>query len=364
MSSLFKNVYTAPVNGEFNAVAESAFTDNAICDLTMELFHIAECADIAGIVGGYAVQEGTAQADVLLENIIKTSYGKMKEAFKKFAAKMKAFFEQVRKVLKTFFLKGKDFVKEYKVELTKKSVKGFKYTGYKYNISAGDVASDKMFNAVESGIDTLLSMVMGSPSSYKELLDDEVAFKQALAKATSVDSKDGFADDVAKTLAKVAGLSGVSDITELKQELATLYRGKAANKEQIEDFEGTSVSDMITFIEQSDSKIKSFDKDEKDFDKTIGKIIKVIDKLDGTKGETDEETNAYKLMSKLSSKLTTYLNSGKAPIDVKVAIYKEAASQYESVLKSFLRHRAFRGPVKENTSVTEGMSLVEQMLGL
>lgn len=366
MASLFRNIQTAPTAyaGEFNAVAEAAFTDNAICELTMELFHVAECADIAGVVGGYAVQEGTAQAEVLLENIIKTSYNKMKEAFKKFGAKMKAFFEQVRKVLKSIFMKGKDFVKEYKTELTKKDKKGFKYEGYKYEIEKGTAAADKMFGEASRSVDTMLYVIMGNSTSYKNLLDDEDAFKDALSKvvAGQIKTNDNFADEFAKTMAKAGSLSGVSDITELKQELVSLYRG-GDSKETVEEFEGISVADMCSFVESADKKITEFNNAEKEFDTAINKIIKVIDGLDGKTGETDEQTAAYKLMNKISSKLTTLLNSAKAPLDVKVAMYKEAASQYESVLKSFLRYRGFRGPVKESAAL-EGMSLVEQMLGL
>lgn len=366
MASLFRNLTQSNPEAalEFNAVAEAAFTDNAICELTMELFHVAESADIAGIIGGYAVQEGAAQADVLLENIIKTSYAKIREAFKKFGEKMKAFFEQVRKVLKSIFMKGKDFVKEYKQELKGKSTKGFKYTGYQYQIDKGNTAADKIFDAVESNIEKVLGLFKSnSADTYKTILDDEAAFKEKLGQLQGYKISDNFADSVAKGMAKHAGLSNVDDITELKAELVKLYRG-SEEKEEIKEFEGVSVDAMCSFIEASEAKIGEFTKAEKDFTTAISNIIKVIDSLDNTSGDSAEQTAAYKLMSKVSSKLTTYLNTGKAAIDIKVAIYKEAANSYESVLRSFLRYRAFKGAVKENTSVTEGMSLVDQMLGL
>ena len=358
MASLFKRTQAPSMSGEaFNAIAESTFTDNAICELTMELFHIAECSDIAGVVGGYAVFEGTAQADVVLENILTTSWEKMKQAYKKFAAKMKAFFEKVRKVLKSFFLKGKEFVNEFKAELTKKDKGDFTYEGYVYTIDKGDATSENLFSDVETRINSLLAFAQ-KKVDYKDILNDTDAFKKELAKVSKVDTVENFSDATAKAMAKAAGLKGVTNVTELKDELVLAYRNGDDTKTTVEKFEEISVSDMCAFILESDKKIAGFNKDERNFETTINKIIKVIDSLSGKKGETDAETQAYKLMSKLSGNLTALLNLGKAPVDVKVAIYKEAASQYESVLKSFLRYNP-----KKATTESTAVSLVDQMLG-
>lgn len=321
---------------EVTIVNESEYLGNSIVELTQDLFRVMEASDIADIIGEHQVVSEGASAEVVLENIIMGGFEKLKAAFVKFWNKIKAFFAEIKKQIKLLFMKCEKFVKEFEAELKAKKAKGYKYMSHKYSFDSGVSQTTGIFDGVMGRIEKLLGVDAGKAAD----MNDSDKLKELIASA----SGDGYKTDEKYEETVIKRLkSGCESIGELKTELAKAFRGgnEASDKEELEDFEGSSVTDMIKFIKESGKKISELEKKETKFNSTMSNIIKKIDNL-ATKKETSD--SSYKFANMLSSYLTTLLNIGKAPIDVEVTAIKEISSAYESILKGYIRFK----PAKES----------------
>ena len=318
-----------------NASMESAWLDSACESLVTDIFTVDKAYHVADIMGEVQVLKEGADGHVILEGMISTGINKLKEAFKKFWAKIKAWFAQVKKYFQSLFLQGKNFVKEFGTILEKKETKGFTYHGYKYTLSAGDSKVEAIMGKVNAEVTKCAAGIEKSGDVRDlEKLNDE------LKKVTGID--DMKTEDYSDKFVKGLGISGASNTSELSEDLAKVYRDGADAADEIEDFKAASVGTMLDLVGSIDKKVKDFDKAEKAFEKDVNALIKALDKIE--KKDNDVAFKAAQKFSNIASKL---LNIGKIPHSVKVAAYKEAANSYRSVLGSFYRWK----PAKEAEEV-------------
>lgn len=330
------------------ASMESFWLDSACESLVNDIYSVDRAYRTADIIGEVKVLTEGADPSVLLEGIISSGIEKIKEAFKKFLAKIKEWAAKVKRFFKIIFLKGKDFVKEFGKEIRTKSVKGFKYKGYNYAIEDTDGEVDTMIGTIGKEINTLLSLADGASRDTKvdAITTDDIKGMLNVGDKSSSD----WQDELCKKCK-----SSCSDLTELGEYLTEQYRGGDNDKEEIEDFEGRNdPSDMLSFIEGYDKEIKKVEKDERDFEKEINAIIKNLDKMASTSKKDRTEIKdttgtvvtdkAYKAASTVSSYLSAALTIQKTIVDKKVSMHKEACGAFTTILKSFLRFK----PAKES----------------
>ena len=371
VSTLMSGVTESALNlGEFDysseASMESYWLDAACESLVSDIYSVDRAYLTADVIGEVKTVTEGADPQVLLEGMIATGIEKIKNAFRKFLAKIKEWAAKVKRFFKIIFLKGKDFVKEFGKEIRTKSVKGFKYKGYIYDIEGGNTAVDNIKDTVDGEINRLLSAT-DDDATRANYTDGDAA--QQLTKLNSItddQNASDWQDKLCKDAASSASLGSASDLSELMENLTEKYHGGDSDKQEVEDFEGkdNDPSDMLSFIESSDKSIKQVENDEKKFEKEINGIIKHLDKLAATSKKDradikDEDGNAigdaaYKAASKVSGYLSTALTVQKSAVDKKVAIYKEAAGAYTTILKSFLRYK----PAKESYDFADADSII------
>ena len=325
---------------EMDAMVEEEPTAESWCDaamesMAMELFTIDKAYHVADIIGEAKVLTEGANPEVLLEGMVKSGIAKIKEAFKKFWAKLKSWFAAVKRQFNLIFKTGKDFIKEFKSELDKKDVKGYIYKGYKYQIDKGDGEGLKINSLVRAKVNEITVDALDAENKYNK--DDAAANAKWMAEI-------GFGSDKSQSemeeefVGKEIKCNGAKNIEELRKELTDIYRG-GDEMEEIEDFEVNGKDEMIAFVNNFDKSIKRIEKYESDFDSTMKTIIGALDKLEKSKvGDV-----AYKAAQAMSKQLNMLLAVGKVPSSVAQAIYKEANGQFERALKGYLRFK----PAKE-----------------
>ena len=77
------------------ATMESSWLDYACESLHMDIFNANKAYLVADVMGEVQVIKEGADPEVLLENILTSGFEKLKEAFKKFLAKIKEWFKKV-----------------------------------------------------------------------------------------------------------------------------------------------------------------------------------------------------------------------------------------------------------------------------
>ena len=352
---------------EIKAVATESWTDTALESLMSDIYDIDKAYHTADIIAEVKVIREGADPAVLLEGIVSGGIEKIKNAFKTFWAKLKAWFAAIKRQFKIIFTKGKDFIKEFKTELNKKTEKGFTYTGREFTIAAGDTEGEKIFKAVEAQVNKLTDWSKAEKMTSGDV--DKDAFITFLKdKGLPVDSKDvgmSSSDIQDKFIKDNKFAKGATDISELNERLVEMYHNgnDSDYTTAIDDFANVGKSQMMDFVENYAKAVKEIEKDEKQFDTLMNKIIKAYDGI--SKKDVGENEAAYKQAQYASRAITALLAVGKVPSTVKQAMYKQAAAQYESVLKAFLRWK----PAKESAEVEEnededGDGLLEQAMAM
>lgn len=344
------------------AIATESWMDTALEALVGDIYTVDKAYHTADIIAEVKVIREGADPAVLLEGMVRSGIEKIKNAFKNFWAKLKAWFAAVKRQFKLIFTKGKDFIKEFKVELNKKAVKGFTYVGREYDLDAGDDMGEKVFDEIAGAIVGILNLADGSKlaESSKEdfvaMLAKEAGISDKEANKTAGDIQDDF----------IKGLKvGASDIGELSEKIKEKYH-KGNDDDYtttVDDFANMGKDDMMDFVDGFDKAMKEMEKFEKKFDTTMTKVIKTFDSIEKKDFESNGD-EAYKRAQYVSRYLTALLAVGKVPCNVQQAIYKECNSQCERVLKQFLRWK----PAKEAAEVEEegekDAGLLEQAMAM
>lgn len=330
---------------------ESSTLDSACEALINDIYTVDKAYHTADIIGEVQVLKEGADGEALLEGMISSGIEKLKNAFKKFWAKIQAWFAAVKKYFKSLYLKGKDFVKEFRKEIIDKKATGFKYHAFKYTLeSKGDPLAEKVFNTINDEIDRCAANIKKGADGSRDTSKIEAQLTGSTnARVKAGQSEDAMhlkvGSDFQEEFIKTLGVSGATTTSELSEEIAKAYRNGEEDAEDFEEFESNSKNEMLDLVENSDKKIKDFEKDEAKFEKDVKAIIKALDAI--KKDNTNEEV--YKVAQRRSSQASALLSLGKIPCDVKVAAYKEAASSYRSILGAFVRFK----PAKEGAEMDD-----------
>jgi len=285
------------------------------------------------------VMEG-AQLEPLVENFVKNTWDKLKEVFMKLWAKLREWFNKVKTFLKRVFLSGEKFIKEFGEIIRSKSDEGFTYTGYQYNVDAGDKAVDAKRRIIDGFLAEQIKFEISD--AQKEVIGintDGEGQEGSIRKNAATLDQDKLKTDLRKSL-------GDENFTEVLKEIRLIYRG---GKDEPVEIKGIDKDRMINFIQKNASSVKEIEERQKRMDADFKQVLGAIDKARSKIQSNKELSEAEK------AKLTTYattkyrvahyaLGLQQSLTSVMVDMYREVASKYESVLKSFLRFK----PAKES----------------
>ena len=333
-----------------SVVAESSYFDSAVATLFTDIMEAEQEFMVADVVGAATIIResalgNTVDAVAVTEGVIKNGIEKIKNAFKKFIAKIKDYYHKIISWFKAMFSNAEDFVKNYGDEVKKKAskVKGFTYKGYKYTLEKGKQQVENIKSKIDTAIQGCLNGFDFINNTTGVTNDELLAkLKGAISDSFKEDDKPSSTEVVDKFLEKEFKYS---DIAEMNTELRDLFRDGDTEKKEIKDFEENSVTEMLTFLKTSNKTISNFETELSKHETLVGKVIK---KLDGIKieGNDDKTDNLLSNVSYISSLVSAYLNAYKAACNVRISAYKDAASDYLSVLKKFYSYKYFKG-VKE-----------------
>lgn len=335
-------------------LAESSFINSAMATLFTDVVAAEQSYMVSDVVAAAtyiheASNGNTIDAYALLEASVGGAIDKIKNAFKKFINKIKEYYHKVIDWFKAMFSNAEKFVKNFGDTIKEKSrkVKGFKYEGFKYTISAGEAEVEKLRKAIDSEIKRTIEgfdFVANSPTSEdfktKILSKLDVNFNE-----DDLPSSSEVVDEYIEKNLKY------SDTTEMKSEVADKFRDDMSKKSTITDFEGNSVDSMIKFLKDSSSTISKLENQLSKYEENVKKVIKQLDKAENweTKGEGNDSANTAKVShaSYLSSIITGLLNTYKVPCEVEIQIKKDITKDWLGALKKFYNYR----PAKESVEV-------------
>lgn len=333
-------------------VAESSYSDAAVATLFSDIMEAEQGYMVADVVGAATVIRESANGNeidpvAVSEGVIKNGIAKIKAAFQKFLAKIKEYYKRVINWFKAMFSNGEDFVKNYGDMLRKKSqkVKGFHYTGYKYDIKAGDSKVTDATDAINKRmVDIMKGYDFVKDAKTTAEFNDHLRSAKVILADFDADKKPSTTEDVEDFLKGIK----YDDIADLKSSITDVYRDDAANKTDIKDFEANSLDSMLNFVKSSKTAINNFEKQLKNYEDKTNKVISQLGKFESEKDE-DGGSNLVANCSYVSSLMTAYLNLYKAPCEVQIAIYKAASSEFLGALKKFYNYKG--NAVKESTEV-------------
>lgn len=334
-----------------SVVAESSYMTSACATLFSEILEADQSYMVADIVGAAtAIHEAKLGHEVdvkaITEGVIKDGIAKIVAAFQKFIAKVREFYKKVIDWFKAMFSNSENFAKNYGEAIKKKAktVKGFQYKGYKYDVKGGDDKVGSFNNEVKKEMNKLIADGYDIATSAKNSQEFHEMLRGTLK--SDFDSTDKLsATEVVEKFIK-ANYSGVDNVSELNTALVKLYRGGSDTESELKDFEGNSADSMVDFLKESNSKISDFKNQLKTFEDATGNAIKKLKSFDA-KGD-ENASNLVSHASYISQQVTAFLNLYKDVCNVKISMYKQISQKYLGTLKKFYNYKS---SVKESAEV-------------
>lgn len=316
-------------NVDFNISTEACGYTSIISDATEELTALESALYVADVMLEEKALEGATpeEMETLLEGVMTSVYGRLKEVLKKLMAKVKQWFANVKKFFQVLFSHGKEFAKKYRSDIIKAQakVKGYKYKTYDF----------------KGGWKSLLEMVEVNKVSGDEAAKEPLALADAIMRTHPNENS---TSELTKAVMKNIWGSNVDSQAEFNKELREeLYGG--TEKEEFEDFnKGPSVQDMLMVLEQGAKVVTSLDKAEKAIQSQCDKTVKALEKAENEASKAIKEgetlSKRYTVATELCKAISNCLISG---VDIYKEALKTAMRDAESILKGLLRHR----PTKE-----------------
>ena len=363
------SIVSQPDNTEFEAPVYEGFVSpegSAIMDIALEgmredyqlqaALHIADAQ-----LSLKAVTESTEAADIALESVVGSTFGKIKDGLKKLWSKVKAWFKSVRESITMAFSKGKAFITKYKKTIQEKPARGFEYTGYVWSVEAGNTKATAAVNAIAAAVEK----VTGELGSDAESIASSAASQGMSAGAKDSYDASEIQEEIVRELASKVGAGSNGELSDIKEAIFKAYRSGAENgdTEELKEFSKVTRGTLIDLVEKSDKSLKLIADAEKAVDKTFSNSLKLISKAETAVGKLgnssfeekggDNSSNATAgrraKAATFASKIafaTRYgqtLNSAIASSAVESI--KASAAEAERVLKRFVSY----GGAKENT---------------
>lgn len=351
-------VDTSKYDGMFKVVDESVMAAQEIA-LMEGIYATSQAVMTADIIGSVKVVTEGANATAVMENIVTSAIGKLKEYWNKFLAATKKFFGHVIDTVKAMFKDGGDFAKTYGQKIKDKInvVKEFKVKVWDYSkFSDGDSFIDKVTSAV----------VDKCKKANDSLLSENPSFSSDLGGTDpeNLKSESDFMEDF------IGGIeSGCTSSSDLKDEVMKKYHNNAGEKDDT-TWKEKDVTDALKVLTDYNSVTTDIQKKWNAHEKTINDIIKKLNKLGNKKDAVADDTimsgsdeskktaetnrvkginDIHKAASHASKLEGSLLTLGRQMVSVKTEIYKERYKSYTAILKSFF---AFK---REKAATTEGM---------
>lgn len=331
--SIFGNKLTTQVTNpyesvDFGIVIESATAISEIQAETMEDLATLECAlYVTDVMLEEAALEGTQNVEILMENAFSSTFKAIKDKMLKLWAKIKEFFRKMKDYLRTFFISGEKFVKEYRVQILKKSAdaKGFTYKMYPYHNG-----KDETTSLINSAM-TLRSKVTDASKTKQEIIDE--LKKEIYGKKTEAEH-----------------------FEELRKEL----RG-GDSKEEYKGFGGKSpeVDDLMKAVQGKTEALKTITDAEKEVSDMFKGIIKDCDDKMKDKETSAEDLKEAQIDSAIATLVSTYCTRVS---NTASDIVKEYAKAAEGILKSLVRASEKSITKESATTSVEGESILESAL--
>lgn len=337
-----------------SVVEESSYVNSAIATLFTDIMESEQGYMVTDVVGAAtAIREMTSgnfvDTSAILEASISGAIEKIKNAFRKFIAKIKEYYHKVVNWFKAMFSNAESFVNNFGPQIKDKSrkTKGFKYNGFKYTLDAGDSEVLRLRGKIEKKMQSLIGgfdFMKNSPTKAE--------FKEAVLKNLSETYDSEAEESVSEYVDKIIDGLGYDDTSDLTDELYKKYRDDSTVKVEIKDFEGNSADSMLKFLKDSKTTIGKL---EDHVNKYEEKVKSVISKLDTAskweKGKGEENAKANESLaanaSWISSMMTGLLNLYKVPCNVEINVKKAVSKEWLSALKKFYNFK----PAKESVEV-------------
>ena len=334
----------------------SACLEGILTESAQESYQIRAGLYVSDVIMEEAIFEGSATPEVLMEGLGNDIWTKIKAMFTKLWNKIKSWFEAIKRHLALIFKSGVEFVEKFEKEIRAKVTKGFKYKGYKYTLGAGSKATEDLCNKAdglsekyENGITDASKIVTADPHE-KALKDNMGSMKDSYKTSDEKES-------ILKTL-------GGDTVEEIMKDLAKKFRNGKDETEEFSDFAGNSKEEMIGHIKNKDKIIASCETSQKGMNTMVERVIKAIETASGRfKGEEAGKVAPY--VSHSAEILRFTISIATSALKVEIDASKEAAKDFESTLKSFLRFK----PAKEGFGGEEivnngGTSILEAAMKL
>lgn len=337
-------------------LAESSFINSAMATLYTDIVEAEQSYMVSDVVTAATyireVSNGNSiDGYALLEASVGGAIEKIKNAFKKFIAKVKEYYRKVIDWFKAMFANGEKFVNQFGDKIKEKARnygKKFSYEGFKYTYDTGK-------NKAKQVKDKVRSIVNEKLDGYNVAGDfDKDTFKAKIAPTLAGDFDEDKAGSSSEVVDEIIEKQlKFDDTADMRKELAKAFRDDSEKKVTITGFEGNSVDIMLKFIKDESSKINTVEKDLNTYETAVKKVIKQLDKVENWKdeGEGDdvEKSNTAKVnnASWLSSIITGLLNTYKVPCEVEIQAIKDISKDWLGALKKFYNYR----PAKESVEV-------------
>lgn len=317
--------YDITLGGSCDMVIESCNDEMAV----IEAMHAYDMAELEAIK-----ESGDANiVTPLMEASLKEVWAKIKEFFKKMAARIMGFFKSVKDFMNTLLMSGTAFANKYEERLKNLSLSGFKYDMYEYNFESIFAKDLKDVNKYQKDTMALVKQI----ASVK-IDKDPATINTELARiSTDIDQgKDKHLGEFRKEL------SGTPDADKFRGELAKKFRG-GGNKKSLTV---TDLSKYVKFLKSSNGLIKYIN----DCHNNVNTIFKNVENDINTAAREAEQDNgdgkyahiasrkaglmrqAIQWNSALNNIMTAYINEWSSVVKEATGVYKNLcfkAMQYK-----------------------------------
>lgn len=320
-------VYEGYVDPSFTGIQEINVEASA------QAYALESALYIADVFIEESVMENAANADVLMESVVKDSFEKIKKALKDFWAKVKAWFVQVKNYLTALFLSGKKLVEKFKKELNE-SKKGFEYKGFHWTLSKGAGEVTDLLQKIEQFVED---------TTGAAIHEIDTAAKLTATMSDKAPKEDVDSSEDNNKLAELVGGSRKDMIEDLQK----AFRNGEDAKDTFEDFSGNSKSELIELVRGGEKTLADLKKNEKSTDKGFQRTLATIQRAEKMAGAAKAEgEDATKRRAQIVTATTRLYSVAKEAISymtaatgVEVSASKAAISSSTSVLRSYISYR-------------------------
>lgn len=311
----------------------------------------------------------SASPEVVMEGFAGGVLDKLKALWQKLWSKVKGWFNAVIRRIQLIFASGEKLVSQFGDEIKKKSSVGFKYTGYKYDINAGDAAADALIAGLEVGYNDTFKLGVNILNSGTE---DQI--KNSYDNFASK-TKDKDAGSLVEDIVKAKG--GADSLSEAHENIIKKYRSDSDTTDDIENFSANSVETMLKVVKEGKTTVAKIKRAASDMNDKFSKVISKIEEASkkaasaASKVEDNDSEDTRKSKTETGTKMTAYftkainalkeiVTSMTSTYGVKVKMNEEAAKTFQAVLKKFVTWKPKKATSESSTEEDEDEDMTDE----